>query len=84
METFSADSDDGCVWELVSLLLVKFSSRFELCVVIQTNVAQFLYDIWNYLLSAVAVKQYPRSVRIFIKYSARSRPATRRMARGRA
>ena len=28
MEKFGADSDDVSVWELVGLLLVKFSSRF--------------------------------------------------------
>ena len=41
-ETFGANSDDVPVWELAGLLLV---SRFELCVVIHTNVAQFLDDI---------------------------------------
>ena len=35
-------------WKLVGLLL-NFRIRFALCVVIQTNVAQFLRDIWNNL-----------------------------------
>ena len=41
-ETFGANSDDVPVWELAGLLLV---SRFELCVVIHTDAAQFLDDI---------------------------------------
>ena len=45
METFGADRDDVSVWELVGLLLVKFRNRFVLCVVIQTNVGQILFDI---------------------------------------
>ena len=45
METFSADSDEVSVRENVGLLLVGFRRRFELCVVIHANVAQFLFDI---------------------------------------
>ena len=45
METSSADSDEASVWELRGLLLVGFRRRLELCVVIQANVAQFLFDI---------------------------------------
>ena len=44
-ETFSADSGDVFVWEHVGLLLVNFRKRFELCVVIYTDVAQLLHDI---------------------------------------
>ena len=44
MET-GADRDDVSVWELVGLLLVEFRNRFVLCVVIQTNVGQILFDI---------------------------------------
>ena len=49
METSSADRDDVSVWELVGLLRVDFRNRFQLCVVIQTNVPQFLDDIPNNL-----------------------------------
>ena len=49
METFSADRHDVSVWELVCLLRVNFRNRFQLCVVIQTNVTQFLDDIPNNL-----------------------------------
>ena len=35
--TFSTDSADVSVWELVGLFLVNFRSRLELCVVIQTQ-----------------------------------------------
>ena len=43
-ETFSTDHADVSVWEHVGLLLVKFRSRFKLCVVIQTDVTQLLLD----------------------------------------
>ena len=43
-ETFSTDSADVSVWEVVGLFLVNFRSRFEICVVIQTNVAKTLPD----------------------------------------
>ena len=33
-ETFSTDSADVSVWELVGLFLVNFRSRFEICVAI--------------------------------------------------
>ena len=39
------DSDGASVWEHGSLLLVKFRNRFDLCVAIQTNVGQILFDI---------------------------------------
>ena len=73
-ETFSTDSADVSVWELVSLLVVTVRGRFELdgsddvfvwehaglllvcgcsrfvlCVVLWTHVAQYLFDIWNNL-----------------------------------
>ena len=42
-ESFGADSDDV---SHVGLLLVEtFRGRFELCVVVQTNVATFLFDV---------------------------------------
>ena len=49
METFSADSDDVSVWELVGLLPVGIRNRFELCVENTSNVAQFLFDKWDNL-----------------------------------
>ena len=45
MKTFGIDGDDVCVWGLVGLLLVNVRKRFELCVVIYTNTAQFLCEI---------------------------------------
>ena len=39
---FGANSDDVSVWELARLLL---GGRLELCVVVHTNVAQFLGDV---------------------------------------
>ena len=54
METLGANSDDISVWELASLLLV---SRFELCVLIRTNVAQFLVDIRAISLSSEEVNE---------------------------
>ena len=44
------DSDDVFVWEHEGLLLVNFRSRFEFCVVVESNVAQFLFDILSNLL----------------------------------
>ena len=49
METFSADSDDLYVCELVGLP-VGFRSRFDLCVVNTSNVARFLVDVPSKLL----------------------------------
>ena len=40
---------DVSVWELTGLLLVDFRRRFELCVVIHANAAQFLFDITSNL-----------------------------------
>ena len=40
-----APTDMMSVWELGGLLLVKFRNRFVLCVVIQTDVGQILFDI---------------------------------------
>ena len=44
-ETFSADSDDVPVWELVDKIDLLLVSRFELRAVIHTNAAQFLADV---------------------------------------
>ena len=44
-ETFSADRHDVSVWELISLDLVDFRRRFELCFAIRAKAAQFLFDI---------------------------------------
>ena len=44
-KTFGADGDDVFVWRLVGLLLVHLRGRFVLCVIVQTYVAQFLFDI---------------------------------------
>ena len=47
-ETFGADSDGVSIWEHVGLLLVgTFRSRFGLCVVVQSNVAKFLFLWWS-------------------------------------
>ena len=47
-ETFSAESDDVSVWEHIGLNLVgTFRGRFELSVVVQRHVAEFLFDITN-------------------------------------
>ena len=72
--TFSADRNDVSVWELVCFLLVDVRRTFELCVVIRARAAQFHFDITTVSLSVVAVEDYPRSVRFFIKYSEGSRP----------
>ena len=57
-ETFGADSDDVSVWEHAVLPL---PGRFEICTAIHTNVVQSR----TVTLSAVAVKEFSRSVKIF-------------------
>ena len=44
-ETFSADRGDVSVSEPIGLILVDFRRRFDLCVVIRADVAQFPTDV---------------------------------------
>ena len=77
METSGANSDDVSVWELASLLL---ANRSELFIVVYTKIAQFSMISRSIFFSAETVNEYPRSVKIFVKCSVKSRPTKRKMA----
>ena len=49
VETFSVNSDDVSEEENAGLTLATCHCRFEHCIVIQTNVAQYLFGNWNNL-----------------------------------
>ena len=55
------DSEDVVVWEHKGLLLVNVRSRFELCVIVQTYVAQFLFDIPSNLFLSGGLAQWGSS-----------------------
>ena len=52
-----------------------FRGRYELCIVVKRNEAKFLFDITTDLPLCGGREEYLRSMRIFIRYSERSRPA---------
>ena len=66
-ETPGADRDEVSVWELVGILVGTFRGRFELCVAVKRHVAKFSLTSRPITLCAVVVKEYLRSVRIFIR-----------------
>ena len=70
--TIGIESDDFSVWNLVGRFLTKFRSRFKVCVCMQTkNAARNVFDI---------NKRVPTLSENLMRYSVKSRPATRRTA----
>ena len=57
----------------MDLIVGTIRSRFELCVAVKRNVAMFRLDMTTDLPLCGGRERYPRSVRIFFRYSVKSR-----------